>query len=861
MRSAAVLLLGIHMLAARNVEAASPYRGTAAFPASLEALSTALVLGPSDPATVLLRAIRLVYGRSESPGQHARQALSNVLQKSAAGGADRVPLPLTLQLWNDVILRAAVDDRSVVPAILKDRSASFLYYGLSALDDETLQWVGTSGNALLTFRKHPEVFAAFGRSVRVHDGRIMVPGGSDAEPAWRSVTNADPSVPEAFVERLMSGDGRLAFLYDVVAHLDEPHQRFALGLAASPASRDARLRSLLTTFTAAAPEWKPAERPFSRPPLDGAILLSTISVKTTGDPVPPLSRRLWDRVFRADDLNDVPYEEVSETELRSVSGSLALDAPWLADRTLRVPYAIGRRRLDALLFAQRVFGALPGAESASVATALRGYFSFPALMSALERLGMHDPDVYVRAAEHAARLSTVESSLFRRTAIAEFQSTVALMERAHRVQTLSSSRATTLLTSLCRLEVTPRAAYGSRFAAWLRDDFMAAFSPRASREEALLAAVAGAGGESTALPIMEWEGRRYRVDPAAAELGRLQRVRARQGGLTFDAALSAAGAASARNRSAPAREAEQELADTLTSIVYAIHLGDPEEAAVTSGNVALRHDFGLPAGTARGVGDAWRIPIERFDNRTAWRVRGSLLGLESALSRLALRRIDRTDMPREPTIGSQDRQTIMLTAALMNPFALSDQSRDAIAAAIARGRGIARALGDDPSKVDGVARAAGLSEWRTQALSWRLSQRLDPLFSLSLLDLYWIGAAGTDHLDGWGAAVLPLTGCLCLVMPAPSPWEDLSGYAAAVLGTLGADVPLRLAETLSARKLPAMLAPALAGFVTQDVIDHAQLAYPEDWEQFGRAVLGIPADRLSDYVAALAVGGPLMEIK
>src|SRR4029079_6845804 len=108
------------------------------------------------------------------------------------------------------------------------------------------------------------------------------------------------------------------------------------------------------------------------------------------------------------------------------------------------------------------------------------------------------------------------------------------------------------------------------------------------------------------------------------------------------------------------------------------------------------------------------------------------------------------------TIGSQDRQTIMLTAALMNPFALSDQSRDAIAAAIARGRGIARAPRDEPSKVDGVARAAGLSEWRTQALSWRLSQRLDPLFSLSLLDLYSIGAAGTDHLDGWGAAVLPL---------------------------------------------------------------------------------------------------------
>jgi hypothetical protein len=541
---------------------------------------------------------------------------------------------------------------------------------------------------------------------------------------------------------------------------------------------------------------------------------------------------------------------------------LTLDAAWLADRILRVPYAIGRRRLDALLFAQRVFGASSTAESARVATAVRGYLSFPALMGALERLGIHDPDIYVRAAEHAARLSTVESPAARRIAIAEFQSAIAILERAHRANTIRDAQVTTLLSSLCALEVTSRSGYGSRFAAWLRDGFIAAFSTRGSAEEALLAGVAGIGPDSPAVSVIEWEGRRYRVDPASAELRRLQLVRERQGGVTLDAALSAAGVGPAEERSARlARDSDQELADTLTSIVYAMYLGGADGAAVTSGNVALRHDFGLPAGTARGLGDAWRLPIERFDNRTPWRVRGSLLGLQSALSRLTLRRTDRTDMPREPTIGSQDRQTIMLTTALMNPFALSDQSRDALAAAITRGREIVRRLADDPTKVNEVARAAGLSEWRTQALSWRLSQRLDPLFSLSLLDLYWIGIAGPSHLDEWGAAVLPLTGCLCLAIPRASPWEDLSGYASAVLGTRGADVPLRAAEALSTLKLPAELAPALAGFVTQDVIDHAQLAYADDWEQFGRAVLDIPAGRLSDYIAALAVDGPLIEIK
>jgi hypothetical protein len=69
-------------------------------------------------------------------------------------------------------------------------------------------------------------------------------------------------------------------------------------------------------------------------------------------------------------------------------------------------------------------------------------------------------------------------------------------------------------------------------------------------------------------------------------------------------------------------------------------------------------------------------------------------------------------------------------------------------------------------------------------------------------------------------------------MPHPSPWEDFAGYATEVLATRGADVPLKIAEVLATLKLPASLAPALEGFVTQDVIDHARLAYPDDWEAF-----------------------------
>ena len=65
MRSAPVLLLGMQILAMPSAEAATSYRATVPFPGSIEAFSAALGLGSADPATVLLRTVRLVYGKSE----------------------------------------------------------------------------------------------------------------------------------------------------------------------------------------------------------------------------------------------------------------------------------------------------------------------------------------------------------------------------------------------------------------------------------------------------------------------------------------------------------------------------------------------------------------------------------------------------------------------------------------------------------------------------------------------------------------------------------------------------------------------------------------------------------------------------
>ncbi len=845
-----VSFLALLVLAGPTVAVAQPREARApiALPIAASALADVLQLPSARPATVLLDAIRLVH---TSPDPRVREraaaALSDALAASAALSSDLAPLPLPPAVWRDVLLDTPVAEDRLVAAILRDRAASLMFLGLSALDDETLAWLASHPETLRQVRARPAAFAAFGRSVHIHGGALALPGGDEASPLWLSLVGAPAGDPAGVIAALFAGDCRLAFFYDTVTHLDAARRRFALGLYLPEPLRAPQVHALLRAFVAAAPEWRADERPFTRPPLDGAVLLSTVAVNADGRLLPPVARRIWERVFRGDALADVAFTAVSNAEIDAMTGTLAVDASWLAARILDVPYAVGRRRLDALLLAQRVFGQSRDADQPLVATALRGFAAYPALMLALERAGATDPQVYAAAARRAATLSLVGALPARRTSIALFQSAIVVIQRARQTRSIDAVAAERLLASLAALDVSSRDGYDGRFAAWFRDDLVRAL-PAANHDaadDAILAVLAGVSGDRGAAQRITWEGRAYLVDPAAAELRRLRAVRERQGGRSLDAAIAS----------------DASLADALTSLVYALHLGDPEGTAAMSPGVAARHDFALTAGPGRSAA-AWSLPAEQFDRRQTWHVRGSLLGLEVALGSLALRRVNTTEMPPEPAVGPQDRQTMTLTVALMNPYALTNASRDAIVAAIRSGRARVKALTPAADALEAVSRDAGLSEWRERAVEWEIAHGVDPAPRFSLLELLWLGSGGrlSPEWDSWGAAILPRTGCLCLALPHPRPWEEEAGYASAQLGTRAADVPLRLAEALAELDLPASLTPALAGYTMQDSLEHARLARPDDWEEFGRAARELPPERLADYVSALAVGGPLVSL-
>ena len=133
--------------------------------------------------------------------------------------------------------------------------------------------------------------------------------------------------------------------------------------------------------------------------------------------------------------------------------------------------------------------------------------------------------------------------------------------------------------------------------------------------------------------------------------------------------------------------ADEAAAQALVSLVYAINLGDPDGDALLPADVSRRHDFGLgQRDNEQRLRAPWMMPRQDVSPGVPWHIDGSLLGLDIALATVALRRLSADRALEAPTLTSNERESFAVGFGLMNPFALTDATRDAIAEAIETGR-------------------------------------------------------------------------------------------------------------------------------------------------------------------------------
>ena len=719
-----------------------------------------------------------------------------------------LPSPLPHEVWESAIFERKIAPRSLFSAIVRDRQASLLFYGLLSMSPETRDYL-TKDRELLRrlYRDVSGIVAAFGSSLRLGtDGRLVVPGGADAVELWEAVADERLEQTGRFATALFSRNGgRLAYLFDAIARLDAPHQRFALGLWIKDRGiRLDRFRALYRSFADIEPQWVASERPFSRPLNDPATMLGLVAVEPAGEPAAPNYRRFWDRAFAG---VDVPAP--GARELRDVADEGVVDAAWLAERVLQGLSPQRQQRLGCFTFGQRAFASARDEELEDALAAIRACERFPGLVMTLDRTGVRRPAAYALAARRAVEIDRVGDPKEAVPLLTQFQGALVLLERMSRTGAIPSSAIDDIVSSLCALSASS-GRYDGALAAWFETTLFPALptpSGNADRplEANLLRALADTADAGTSF---EWEGGHYITDVTGASLRDLVAVRAKQGGNSLDAVMALSRALmplrrkgltldvvkaqvvavkAAGDRLIVARPwpdipddvpdvkkivdrgvrdlgriskpndlskvprtiapleglADYLLGETVVAMTYAPHLGDPRDLLGPETEQSHRHNFGLTSkpGAPAVAGRAWQRAGVDTAAKDGRALSGSLFGLDLTLSSKRLRRLALDGIPRPPRINANDSAALVDTLALINPRTLTSDDLVSISQSIASGRDQVRAATDAPS-LDRLAARVSMSENRRELLAWTLRQEPARVAALfSTSEMFWLGSS------------------------------------------------------------------------------------------------------------------------
>ncbi len=873
--------------------------------------------GSVEPARALLVLIRAAYGGPAGP-QFAPLSLSAAVPEFAASNTgrtttDHVPALLPLAVWRDNVFRKPIDEQNLVREILGDRRAALLYYGLFSLDDPTLEFLAAHPSVLSAiYDNGSPVFAAFAESITVRDGRVVLPGVERDGQPWQDLVGAPADAPAEFVPMLLTrGDGRLAWMFDAIAHLDSAHQSLALGrYLVSARDRYAHINAVYRAFAMVPRDLLDLNLyPFERPPFDPAFVLGAVAVTDSGTLAPSSASGVWREAFGR---SDRPFVE---------DGT----APWLLERVMA---GQGRAKLDALLFGQRLLAAADtrgvSVVPETTAAVLKAYAAgHEALMLALEGLGLSDPRDYARAADTATRLTSGNVPLRASLHAAMFQGALALIVRMHEVGTLDDDAARRLAVTLAAVPVASADGYGIVLAEWIERQLiptLAAGRGQKASNDAGAWLLDGLSGTLTArvTPIVEWEEHSYRVDIAGAERARLRRlldnqracalsmafelrtlisrvatikagfqpddpVRSRladlvsgidllDGGTIFGAVVPAHPAVRTALRNlrtavpqAIASEALSELrdlmdllmADIMAAHVYAIAVEDPDSSIWLADRPARRHDFGL---AQSGHPSAWMLPVD-----VSPVIRGSLLGLGRTLAPYSVRRTTLELPAVAPGLSGSDLVGLAQAALGVNAFRLTDAGQKVITSGLRRGRDRIAAAAKNPATLDAAADRIGAERWRRRLMRWAASR--EPATVGRYLSLGEILALGSSpemwtKADAWGVPGRALDGSLGTRLPMPLAWHSMVGRrGAAAMPAQVPDLPLRIAEVLAELKLPAVLAHGVLQYAAWDVSCRVRMTYPDDWLELMHTAQALTADEVTDYVSALTADGAMVPVK
>ncbi len=153
-------------------------------------------------------------------------ALEESLQKgvpfSYSFPSNRVPVLLRESDWLTVSKKRS--SSNLVDLLVRDPDVARLYWAMARNDAETNLALQKSPGMWKLLAYAP-VLDFYGSQISIRQGRVLLPGGTAAEGAWKELVGASPTSPGDFVIQLLAKDnGWLAAYFDALSRVSRSQQ-------------------------------------------------------------------------------------------------------------------------------------------------------------------------------------------------------------------------------------------------------------------------------------------------------------------------------------------------------------------------------------------------------------------------------------------------------------------------------------------------------------------------------------------------------------------------------------------------------------------------------------------------------------
>jgi hypothetical protein len=200
-----------------------------------------------------------------------------------------VPVILEPRVWLSLGTEHKENYGDLLDLIVNDQQVARLYCALSRNDPATAAALAAAPG-LQKLLPLAGTLDFYGGEIAIRNGRVVVPGGRDAEPIWKELVGANPDQPGEFVARLLAQDnGWLAAYYDAVAHVSRSQQAHLV--------TDSRLKRLYEAFRTPDANSLATRGVFRRAP-DLLVLFTRVTWDADGEIHVPGGLEAWKQILK-----------------------------------------------------------------------------------------------------------------------------------------------------------------------------------------------------------------------------------------------------------------------------------------------------------------------------------------------------------------------------------------------------------------------------------------------------------------------------------------------------------------------------------------------------------------------------------